>query len=127
MQQASLFDTLRAPATIIPCNPDGNVLQGDADETLRMERKDYAIPFVVIDLHQVRDGKHKGKWMWGIAINRKNSSGCSYKVGEKWGKFAENRDDALFYAREEVTQRYQQEQGCPEWPQVKAWLSNLLL
>jgi hypothetical protein len=31
--------------------------------------------------------------------------GGGYRVGAKWGKFAETRDDALFYACEELERR----------------------
>lgn len=34
-----------------------------------------------------------------------DSAGGSYRVGAKWGKFAETREDALFYAVQEIEQR----------------------
>lgn len=92
--QASLLDLLRSPPVARPVDPDGPVVQGEPDETLTLPHPRMAWPLARIELHRHDDGL----WMWSV------SSACtsSYKVGPKWGRFAQTRDDALFHAAQEL-------------------------
>ncbi len=96
MEQLSLFDALRAPRIVRAIEPNGTVIQGDADETLTLPHPRLAWPLARIELHRDTDGL----WMWSVSM-----AGGGFKVGPKWGRFAHTRDDALSYARDELLER----------------------
>lgn len=89
MQQLSLFDTLRSPAIRKPVEPHGGVVQGEPDAVYRLRHPRLAWDRATIELHQHTDGL----WMWSASFYCDNSGG-GYRVGPKWGRFAETRDDA---------------------------------
>lgn len=93
MNQLSLFDTLRRPPVRVAVDPDGPVVRGDVNEALVLPHPRMAWDYAEIELHR----HDNGLWMWSTSYNA-DMSGGGYRVGAKWGKFAETRDDALFYA-----------------------------
>lgn len=95
-EQLSLFDAIRAPRVIRPVEPYGEVVKGEVHETLILPHPRLVWHLAEVELHQHADGL----WMWSVS-----SVGSSYKVGPKWGKFAQTRDDALSYARDELLER----------------------
>jgi hypothetical protein len=97
----SLLDLMHAPAIKRPVQPDGHVLAGAPDETLRWQpdpRKLYL--HAEIELHRHTDGN----WMWSTTCSA-GLGGWGYKVGPKWGHFAMSRADALHHARCELIDR----------------------
>lgn len=96
MTQLSLFDALHRPPIILPVDGAGPVIAGDAHETLLLPHPRMAWERARIELHP-----HDGLWMWSVSYNCSGFGG-GYKVGVKWGRFAETRDDALFYAVAEI-------------------------
>ncbi|MCF6371081.1 hypothetical protein [Rhizobium halophilum] len=78
----------------------GEVLQGEPDHTFRLKHPRMAWDRARIEIHQHRDKT----WMWSTSWQCE-SEGGGYRVGVKWGKFAETREDALFYAAREIEQR----------------------
>lgn len=77
-------------------DPDAAVIQGEAHVTLTLPHPCLAWPLAEIELHQHDDGK----WMWSACC-------CmgGYKVGPKWGKFAETKDEARRLAAAELLER----------------------
>ncbi len=97
MQQLGLFDAIRRPPVRLQVNAGGHVLQTEPDFTFRLKQPRYAWDRAEIEIHQ----HDNGMWMWSTSYNA-DMDGSGYRVGEKWGKFAETRDDALSYACEEL-------------------------
>lgn len=95
--QLDMFTAMRRPPVRRAVERDGPVVQGDVDEHLFLAHPRMAWNRADIELHR----HENGLWMWStrymLAIG-----GGGYRVGEKWGKFAESRDDALFYAGQEL-------------------------
>lgn len=119
MMQASLFDVLHNPAVILPVDADGPVVQCNPDEVLRFAHPRLASDRARIELHR----HDNGLWMWSTGWNC-NDSGSSYRVGPKWGKFADNRDDALFYAVGEL-KRALDAKNTAESREILAWAASL--
>lgn len=119
MQQLGLFDTLHAPPVILPVDRDGPVVQGDVDETLALPHPRLAWNRAEIELHR----HDNGLWMWSASWHC-DMGGSSYRVGPKWGKFAETRDDALFYAVCEIRDRLRDKDGA-DAAQILAWGATL--
>lgn len=114
MMQLSLLDALRAPPVVRYISPDGPVVQGDPDEALCLPHPRMAWDRARVELHRHTDGL----WMWSASWHA-NGSGSGYKVGPKWGRFAETRDDALHYAVGEIEIRI----GTPDHPDEAAILT----
>ena len=102
MNQFSFMDTLIPPPIRIdrPCDPNGPVIVSTADIAEVLEYTGKNISYFRIELHPHTDGL----WMWGINY-QVEWRGSGYRVGPKWGKFAEDRDGALYHAREEMRER----------------------
>lgn len=119
MTQLTLFDALHEPPVLLPVDPDGHVVQGDVDEFLFLPHPRLAWNHAEIELHRHDDGL----WMWSASWHC-DSCGHGYRVGPKWGKFAQTRDDALFYAVREITSRLEGKDS-PEAKQILKWLASL--
>lgn len=118
VSQPSLFDMLRGPMIVRPCDGLGPVVQGEADETLILPHPRLAWDRARIELHRHTDGL----WMWSVSLHGDEGAGGGYKVGPKWGRFAESRDDALFFAVQEATKKIGDKPGFRD--HVK-WLEGL--
>lgn len=92
-EQLDMLALMRPEPIRRPVLADGDVVVGEADETLRLPHPRLAWDMAVIELHH----HDSGMWMWGVG----HASG-GYKVGPKWGRFAYTRDDALYFAVDEV-------------------------
>lgn len=75
--------------------------------------------FADIKLHRHDDGL----WMWSVAFCC-DGEGSGYQVGPKWGKFAETRDDALFYAIAEMRTRLEARKSA-DAIKILTWLETL--
>jgi hypothetical protein len=113
----SLLDLMHAPPVVRPVDPDGAVIQGEVDETLTWYGRR---PWIRarIELHRHDDGL----WMWAIDW-RVSGRGAGYRVGPKWGRFAETRADALFWAVRELVGRLPE--GDPDAARIRAWAESL--
>lgn len=120
MNQLSLFDSLRAPAIRRPVDPNGPVIQCNPTETVSLESKRFAWPHAKIELHVHIDGT----WMWSASFQC-GDHGNSYRVGPKWGKFAESRDDALYYACVELRSRIAKESHS-DAKLIRAWIEQVM-
>ena len=120
MTQLNLFDALRAPPTVRPVDPYGDVIQSEPHERLATTSKRYAWHHAVIELHQHVDGM----WMWSVSF-RCGDHGGGYRVGPKWGKFAETRDDALFYACAEL-RAYIRDNNHSDAKLIQHWSETIL-
>lgn len=118
IEQMSLFDALHAPPLVIPVEPHGAVIAGEVDTHLFLRHPRLAWHLAEIELHP-----HEGMWMWSASFNCDNH-GSSYRVGPKWGKFAANKADALFYAVKELEERMAGKPG-PVAAQIIAWARGL--
>lgn len=98
--QLNLFDALRSPPVRVPVDPDGPVIKTDPDFTFRLPHPRMAWDRADIEIHR----HDNGLWMWSTSYMA-DMGGGGYRVGEKWGKFAATREDALFYACEELERR----------------------
>ncbi|MAC81460.1 MAG: hypothetical protein CML66_25755 [Rhodobacteraceae bacterium] len=119
-QQLSLFDALRSPPIVVPVQPNGEVIQGDPDEFHFLPHPRLAWHRGEIELHQHTDGG----WMWSTSAHV-GDWGYGYRVGPKWGKFAECRDDALHYAVEEIVARLTGRRDQKAAAEVIAWARGL--
>ena len=117
--QLGLFDTLRQPAIHLPVDRDGPVLRTEPDFTFRLEHPRLAWDRARIEIHRHVDGL----WMWSTD-HMADMSGGGYRVGAKWGNFAETREDALFYACEELDRRLG-DKGGADSALIRKWLAVL--
>lgn len=109
----------RAPPIIRRADPDGPVIQGKIDEVLTLPHPRLRWARARIELHRHTDGL----WMWAIGYHDDGGSGGGYRVGPKWGNFASTRDDALFYACEEMRDRMHGESKALN--AIRRWLDEL--
>lgn len=121
MIQLNLLDLLYKPMVTKPVNLELGVLSGEADITFTLPHKRLAWDQAKIELHQHLDGQ----WMWSVSFNAGNH-GAGYKVGPKWGKFAESKSDALFYASNELRFRLG-DKNDRETKLILEWLNSLHL
>ncbi|WP_022727266.1 hypothetical protein [Fodinicurvata sediminis] len=123
-QQLSIFDVIVPPAIRRPVEPYGNVVQEESHETLRLPHPRIAWGKARIELHQHSDGL----WMWATNFNLSGWGG-GYRVGPKWGKFADTRDAALHHAVQEIKGRVAKrarETTDKERREVTVWAEGLL-
>lgn len=109
------------PVKIIrrPVMPHGHVIQDEALIELlefgdvRLKPPSKAVSSITIEIAQHADGL----WMWSTSgVIRKEYRG--YRVGPKWGLFAETRQDAITAACNELAER-------SPTPGVLAWIEQL--
>lgn len=117
--QLDLFSALRGPKIVLPIDPDGHVVHGNIDEVLTLPHRGLAWNRADIELHRHVDGR----WMWSTSFHIEDRGG-GYRVGPKWGKFAETRDDALFYAIEELSSRLDG-YDTKDARDIRAWMAAL--
>lgn len=120
MQQLSLFDVGRRPPLVIPVNADGPVLQFEPDFVFRLAHPRMAWARAKIEVHRHTNGL----WMWSVGYTCNDGGGGGYRVGEKWGKFADTREDALFYAVQELEGRIAG-RDAPEAAIILKWAQSL--
>ncbi|PZU95519.1 MAG: hypothetical protein DI527_00490 [Chelatococcus sp.] len=106
----NLLDLMRAPMIVRPVDPDGSVVK--EPQEVHVWRGGWRR--VEIELHPYRH-----LWMWAVSLSFSNG-GSGYRVGEKWGRFAESREDALHYALAELDERLARHDD-PNIPQIIAW------
>ncbi|MCR5943971.1 hypothetical protein FG152_24680 [Ochrobactrum sp. XJ1] len=121
MMQLNLFDLLHKPAVIRPVSFEAGVIQGEAAVTLFLPHKRMAWHQAEIELHPHTDGS----WMWSTSYQTSNR-GSGYKVGAKWGKFAQSKEDAFFYACKEMQEQLKAIPGH-EVKLISEWLNSLSL
>ena len=122
--QLSLFDALRDPAIRRAVDPDGTVVQGAVDITLRLPHPRLAWDLARIELHEHTDGL----WMWSV-----QSAGGGYRVGAKWGRFATTQDDARHHAAAELIDNIARIRdparagiSAEQLRQIRTWAEGLL-
>lgn len=114
-EQLSLLAALRESPLDVPVDPDGPVVQGEIDELHVLPHpKGLAWNLAKIELHQAGNGY----WMWGV----KHPNG-GFRVGEKWGRFAVTRYDALFYGARELIATVHRD--CEHRDRVIAWACRI--
>lgn len=118
-QQLSIFDVLRAPPVRVPVDRYGPVLKTDPDFTYSLEHPRMAWNYADIEVHRHTNGL----WMWSTSYNC-DMGGGGYRVGEKWGKFAETQADALYYACVEIEERLSGSNG-PDARKVLEWVKGI--
>lgn len=95
--QLDLFAPAKPILMVVPVDPDGPVCSADEiAETIRLTDKR-----VTVRIELARDGEF---WMFSTSLNCSNG-GFGYRVGRKWGVRAYSRDDALFFAGDELLKR----------------------
>ncbi|WP_294138359.1 hypothetical protein [Sphingomonas sp.] len=109
----------RAPAIVRRVDPNGPVIQGKIDEVLMLPHPHLRWARARIELHRHTDGL----WMWATGYHDDGGSGGGYRVGAKWGNFAKTRDDALFYACEEIRERATGDSKA--LAAIRRWLDDL--
>lgn len=119
--QLDLFAGLRGPMIQRAVDPDGPVISGQVDEMICLPQPRLAWDAARIELHQDRASGH---WMWSASYNS-GLVGHSYRVGTKWGRFAQSRDDALYYAIAEIRDRLA-DRPEKDARRICAWLDGLM-
>lgn len=94
----NLLDLMQPPAIARAVDCALGVVEGEPDETLRLEHPKMAWDRATIELHQHTDGL----WMWSTSAQA-GTRGFGYRIGPKWGKFAPDRASALHWAIKELT------------------------
>jgi len=95
--QLDLFPALEPILVCLPCAPDGHVCkQSEILETIHLRDKK-----VEIRIELARDGD---RWMFSTSVQT-GTSYYGYRVGKKWGKFTNSREDALHFSFAEVKER----------------------
>ncbi len=117
--QLDMLALLRNPPVRRPIDPYGPVVQGDVHEHLFLPHPRLAWNRADIKLHRHTDGL----WMWSTSVNC-DESGRGYQVGPKWGNFAESRDDALYYAVQEIANHLNSSKSA-DARAIKAWAEAL--
>ena len=119
--QLGLFDTLRRPPVHVAVEADGPVLNAelDPDFTFRLPHPRMAWDRAEIEIHR----HENGLWMWSTS-HMADMSGSCYRVGAKWGRFAETREDALFYACEEL-ERHLKGKDTADVILIRKWVAAL--
>lgn len=122
MQQLDLFSAPSRPLIIRPVDKDGSVIRGKIDEvlTLRDPKRPRGCPWAEIELHRHTDGL----WMWAKNCSDNIGNGGGYRVGPKWGRFAETRADALAAAKDELRRAVASHQNA-YGNAVRRWLEGL--
>lgn len=123
-EQLDMLGLMRPVPIRRPVIAHGDVIHGEADESLLLPHPRLAWDMAVIELHQ----HESGMWMWGV----RHASG-GYKVGPKWGRFAYTRSDALYFAADELiewahrsmSRRDKQFLSAAQLRQVIAWAKAL--
>ena len=94
MRQLDLFDG--AAQSLI--DPKGRVCTDDEiDDTITLGDRRLGLR---IELAR----HHDGRYMWGTSLHTP-TGGCGYRVGPKWGHFADTIMDAARRARQEITEK----------------------
>ena len=121
MSRMPLLDVLHAPATIMPVDPHGATIpRSEIDEILRLPMKRYVGDQARIQLHRDRG---LDLWMWATWHEVEHGGG-GYRVGPKWGKFAETRESALHWAINELLDRIA-DYDTPQARRIRTWLEGL--
>ena len=98
MKQLDLFSQ---PAAVI--NPDGVVCTNDQIwDTIEIGDHRTGL--------RIELAKHEDKWMWGTEFHTP-TGGCGYRVGPKWGNFADTLRGALVNGCDEIRTRAKQFDG----------------
>lgn len=113
----NLLDLMRDPMIVRPIDPNGSVVQGPADEVYTW-RKGWRS--VQVELHPYKDGL----WMWSVSFSLMDV-GSGYKVGAKWGRFANTRDSALYFAVDELVSSIETRASKDEVAAVTSWARGL--
>jgi len=96
--QHSLIDLMRPQPTILPVDPDGEVVpEGLIHAVLELPHPKLAYPQARIEIHPKDE-----QWMWATSYSLDNDGGRGYRVGPKWGKFAPSAEDAIYWAAAEI-------------------------
>lgn len=111
-----LLDLMREPIVVRPVEPLGPVVQEPQE---RLTFGGTGTRMAAIELHPSAGG-----WMWSTSFHIPDA-GAGYRVGEKWGRFACTRDDALHYAVEELRGRLAEHSACQVAKQILAWARGL--
>jgi len=121
-QQHNLLDLLHEPPILRPVVSDGSVVRDEPDEVHRLPHPRMAWDYAVIELHQAGNGL----WMWSVSHCDDCGNGGGYRVGEKWGRFARSRDDALYYAIEELRDKVaRRRRPCKSHRRILDWAERL--
>jgi hypothetical protein len=122
--QLDMFALMRPRPVLQPVDPDGPVVQGAPDVTLRLPHPKLAWDLSAIELHQHTDGR----WMWGT-----HTASGGYKVGPKWGRFAATQGQARQFGAMEIIDWC--DRNAESWGltisaaqvrQIRAWAEGLL-
>lgn len=122
--QLDLFSAPARPLIILPVDKDGPVIR-DRDQideilTLQYPQRPRGCAWAEIELHRHTDGL----WMWAKNCSDNVGNGGGYRVGPKWGKFAETREDALAAAKDELRRAVASHQNT-YGNAVRRWLEGL--
>ena len=121
MTRLPLLDLIHEPPIRMPVDENGPTLQDQPDEVFTLPEPRMAWPTAEIELHLSRV---QNLWMWSTSFNV-NGRGKTYRVGEKWGKFARTRDDALHYARIELLHNVSKLPETSVTRKIQKWAETL--
>ncbi len=121
MSDLPLLDLMHAPPVDVPFDRNAEVLQGEPDEVLSLPQRRLAWLEARIDLHRDRA---RDLWMWSTRLHIEGR-GYGYSVGEKWGKFAATRADALHWARVALLGYLDKRPDTPATQRIRRWAEGL--
>lgn len=106
--QLNLFSCLEPVLHQEPVRPDWRVCtESEIDERIALRGRR-----VSLEIELARDGN---RWFFSTSFSGPTGGYC-YAVGRKWGKYADTRADALYFARQEIMNRAASHNGFTEVP-----------
>ena len=118
--QQSLLDLMRPPPITRPVDQGATVIR-NPHEVLILPHPKMAWDSARIGLHQCEPDL----WAWSTSVCT-SQGGWAYAVSPKWGRFTTTREDALYWATQEITERLQSRDGFSDFAKIIKWAEGLV-
>ena len=116
MEQLSMLDLFRPPPLMRGVDPDGMVIEGHIHTVLRLPHSKSG------DLARIEVHPYETLWMWAT-FYQIGSHGNGYRVGPKWGQFAESMEDAIFWSVRELQKNMAKQRKSKGRDAIVRWLA----
>lgn len=115
-QQLSMLDLWRPAPIQRGVDPDGMVVEGHIHTVLRLPHPRSG------DRARIEVHPHERLWMWATAFQI-GTHGSGYRVGPKWGRFANSMEDAIFWAVRELQKNLAVHRKSKGRDEIIRWLA----
>lgn len=114
--QLSMLDLFRPAPVTRGVDPEGMVVEGHIHTVLRLPHPKAG------DLARIEVHPHELQWMWATSFQI-GAHGAGYRVGPKWGHFADTMEDAIFWAVRELQKGVTRHHKCKGRDAIIKWLA----